>query len=100
MTKVMKEHGVDIGRINYQDNSNWSLLTPEGPHFKYHLYGRATTATIQKYGEALYGKRFEEDPEFYKGFKALTEVDVQEIGKEIEMLLKTEEFSDGVWGIK
>ena len=31
MTKIMNEHGVDIGRINYQDNGNWSVFKPEGP---------------------------------------------------------------------
>src|SRR5689334_1279270 len=40
MTIVMNRHGVDIGRINYQDNGNWSVFTPEGPQLHYHLYGR------------------------------------------------------------
>lgn len=54
MAKGMNKRGIDIGRINYQDNGNWSVFKPEGPYFHYHLYGRAKSAKVQKYGDACY----------------------------------------------
>jgi len=54
MTKVMNEHGVDIGRINYQDNGNWTVFKPEGPYLHIHLYGRAKSAKVQRYGQACF----------------------------------------------
>src|SRR5688572_2513879 len=39
MKTVLSAHGITIGRINYQDNGNWSVLKPEGPHFHLHIYG-------------------------------------------------------------
>ena len=41
MTTVMNTNGVDIGRINYQDNGNWTVFRPEGSFLHVHLYGRA-----------------------------------------------------------
>ncbi len=29
MTTIMNEHGVDVKRINYQDNGNWGVLLPK-----------------------------------------------------------------------
>ena len=34
MEKIMNQNGVDIGRINYQDNGNWSVFKPQGPHLQ------------------------------------------------------------------
>src|SRR3954470_19038150 len=51
MTKVLTRNGVPIGRINYQDNGNWSVHKPEGPHLHIHLYGRSITARTNPYGE-------------------------------------------------
>lgn len=84
MIKVMNAHGVDIGRINYQDNGNWSVFKPEGPYLHMHIYGRAKSAKIQKYGEALYFPHKKEDPDFYKDNQPLTKEDVESIKKEIE----------------
>ena len=99
MTKVMNEHGVDIGRINYQDNGNWSVFKPEGPYLHIHLYGRAKSAKIQKYGQACYFPHREENPDYYKNFKPLTKEDVNDIRIEIEKLFKEEKFSDFGWGL-
>lgn len=97
MTKVMNEHGVDIGRINYQDNGNWSVFKPEGPYLHIHLYGRAKNAKIQRYGDACYFPQREEKPEYYENSKPLNEDDVKDIRTEIETLLKEEGFSDSRW---
>ena len=99
MEKVMNRNGVDIGRINYQDNGNWAVFKPEGPHLHYHLYGRAKSAEIQKYGQTLSMPHIEESPEFYKDLKPLTDKDVSEIRSEIELLLKQNTFTDESWGL-
>jgi diadenosine tetraphosphate (Ap4A) HIT family hydrolase len=99
MTKIMNEHGVDIGRINYQDNGNWSVFKPKGPYLHIHLYGRAKSATIQKYGQSGNFPHRNEKPEFYENLKPLTENDVKDIKTEIEKLLKEEKFSNSKWGL-
>lgn len=99
MTKIMNEHGVDIGRINYQDNGNWSVFKPEGSSLHIHVYGRAKSAKIHKYGQACFFPHIEEKPEYYEDFKPLNEDDVKDLKTEIERLFKKEKFSDSEWGI-
>lgn len=92
MKKVMNKHGVDIGRINYQENGNWSVLKPKGSYLAIHLYGRAKSAKIQKYGDSLNFPHMETG--FYDNNKPLTENDLEEIKKEIERLLKSEKYKN------
>ena len=99
MTKIMNEHGVDIGRINYQDNGNWSVLNPEGAYLHIHLYGRAKSAKIHKYGQACFFPYIKENPEFYKNFKPLNRNDVKDIKIEIKRLFKGKKFSNSKWGL-
>jgi hypothetical protein len=97
MTKVMNERGVDIGRINYQDNGNWSVFKPEGPYLHVHLYGRAKSAKVHKYGQACYFPHVNDKPEYYENFKPLNEGDVEEIKKEIELLFQSQKYTDKEW---
>ena len=99
MTKIMNEHGVDIGRLNYQDNGNWTVFKPEGSYLHIHLYGRAKSAKTHKYGQACFFPHREEKPEYYENFKPLNEDDVKDIKTEIEKLFKEEKFSDSEWGL-
>ncbi|OGL52760.1 hypothetical protein A3K55_01375 [Candidatus Shapirobacteria bacterium RBG_13_44_7] len=99
MIKVMNEHGVDIGRINYQDNGNWTVFSPEGSYLHIHLYGRAKSARVHKYGQACFFPHRDEHPEFYKNFKPLNDNDVRDIEAEIERLLSSDKFSNSRWGI-
>jgi|SRR3989344_3908589 len=99
MTTAMNKRGVDIGRINYQDNGNWTVFKPEGSYLHYHLYGRAKSAKYHKYGEACYFPLREKNPEYYERFKPLNDGDVKEIRKEIERLLKTEKYKNSSWGL-
>jgi diadenosine tetraphosphate (Ap4A) HIT family hydrolase len=39
--------------FNFQENSNWSLADPCGPHMHVHIYGRSKNSPHQEYGEAL-----------------------------------------------
>ena len=100
MTKVMNEHGVDIGRINYQDNGNWGVFREGGASLHIHLYGRAKSAKIQKYGQAGYFPHIEEKPEYYEDFKPFNEDDIKDIGTEIEILLKEEKYQDKNWCLR
>ena len=97
MIKIMNEHKIDIGRINYQDNGNWTVFKPEGSYLHIHLYGRAKSAKIQKYGQAYKFPHKEENPKFYKDLKPLNENDIKDIKTEIEKLLKEKKFSDSKW---
>ncbi|MFH1420553.1 MAG: hypothetical protein ABIG30_01140 [Candidatus Aenigmatarchaeota archaeon] len=99
MTTVMNKRGVDIGRVNYQDNGNWSVFKPEGPYLHYHLYGRAKSAKYNKYGEAIYAKSREENPKHYAKLKPLNKGDVSAIREEIVRLFGGKKFSDSEWGI-
>jgi diadenosine tetraphosphate (Ap4A) HIT family hydrolase len=86
MKEGMKKSGVNIGRINYQDNGNWT------PHFHIHLYGRATDAKIQKFGDPIISGYREE-------YKPLNSNDIENIKNEIENQFKLEKFLDTSWGL-
>ena len=86
MKLAMKKLGVEIGRINYQDNGNWT------PHLHIHLYCRAKNATMQKYGDPIVPGHKEE-------YKALTKDDIVKIKSELDKLFKLENFSDNAWGL-
>ena len=95
MTIALSKQGIDIGRINYQDNGNWAVFTPQGPHFHLHLYGRAKSATIQKYGESCYLPLITTG--FYDSFEPLNETDIVTIREEIEVLLKSQKYDKTLW---
>lgn len=97
MTTGLINRGIDIGRINYQDNGNWGVLKAEGPYLHVHLYGRAKSATIQKYGEACYFPLRETG--FYDAFEPLTDEDISEIQKQISLLLKTKKYKPSSWSL-
>jgi diadenosine tetraphosphate (Ap4A) HIT family hydrolase len=90
METALNRRGVDVVRINYQDNGNWGFHNASGPALHVHLYGRAQSSRQQKHGEALYLPR--EEPGFYDDVQPLNEGDVAEIRSEIERLLETEKY--------
>lgn len=47
MTKGLSEQGIQLGRINYQDNGNWKA------ELHIHLYGRALNATYHPFGHPI-----------------------------------------------
>jgi len=86
MKSGLKKQGIEIGRINYQENGNWK------PHLHIHLYGRAIEAVQQKYGDPII-------PGHKETYVPLNQQDIQYIQEEIEKLLLQDEFSDKVWGL-
>lgn len=95
MTEGLRQRGIDIGRINYQDNGNWGVFKPGGPYLHYHLYGRAKNAVFQKYGEACWFP-FRETG-FYDSFEPLNKDDIEEIQNQIRLLLKQEKYQSRHW---
>ena len=93
----LNNRGIDVGRINYQDNGNWSVLTPEGPYLHIHLYGRAKSAKIQKWGDACHFPHRETG--FYDKFEPLNKEDIVEIQKQIEILSHQEKYQSSEWGL-
>lgn len=95
MTTELNKRGIDVGRINYQDNGNWSLFKPEGPYLHIHLYGRAKSAKIHKWGDACYFPQREAG--FYDSFESLNDGDVEEMKKGIELIFKEDKYQDQNW---
>lgn len=95
MARGMNNRGVDIGRINYQDNGNWSVFKPEGPYLHYHLYGRAKSAKIHKWGNACHFPQ--RDTGFYDNFEPLNEGDIAEIRKQIKEISKRDKYKLENW---
>lgn len=100
MQAVLNENGVDIGRINYQDNGNWSVFKPEGPYLHVHLYGRAKSAKTNPYGQACFFPHPDDDPARYENLEPLRPTDIIGIRSRIELLLGQEKFSDAGWGLQ
>jgi diadenosine tetraphosphate (Ap4A) HIT family hydrolase len=95
MATALNKRGIDIGRINYQDNGNWSVLKPEGSYLHIHLYGRAKSAKIHKWGDACYFPQ--RDTGFYDSFEPLNDGDIEEIKNQIESIKKREKYQDQNW---
>lgn len=92
LKSAMARRGVDIGLVNYQDMGNWGVFKPEGPTLHMQVYGRATTATIQKYGDSVFLPH--RVTGFYDNFQPLNEEDVKEIRTDIENLLQSEKYKN------
>jgi diadenosine tetraphosphate (Ap4A) HIT family hydrolase len=99
MTTVMNTNGVDIGRINYQDNGNWTVFRPEGSFLHVHLYGRAKSSQYNKYGQACFFPHKDEAPEYYERFNPLNQKDIFDLTVEITRLSQLEKYSDSEWGL-
>jgi diadenosine tetraphosphate (Ap4A) HIT family hydrolase len=88
MQTVLPRRGVDIWRINYQDNGNWR------PELHVHLYGRAKSSTMQPYGHflsiPLTAAAFKQQPDL----EPLNAEDIAALRAEIERLLATEKYRD------
>jgi diadenosine tetraphosphate (Ap4A) HIT family hydrolase len=99
VTNVMRQKGLDVVRINYQDNGNWSYLAvnPTPLHLHVHLYVRTSH---EKHPE--HDPRFQAFPEalvfpprdsgYYDSFKPLTTEDCEDIKAEITRLLTTNKY--------
>lgn len=89
MKTVLTREGIDIGRINYQDNGNWRA------ELHVHLYGRARNATLQPWGHAL---AFPPTREAFRremgNLEPLRDDDIIELRAEITRLLAGDRYRD------
>jgi diadenosine tetraphosphate (Ap4A) HIT family hydrolase len=92
MVVALRRRGIDIGRVNHQENGNWADQGLGDPMLHVHLYGRARSASIQPYGQALHLP----DPTsgFYDGVEPLNADDVNAIRSEVTKLLGAEKYRD------
>lgn len=98
---MMKKKVIDIVRINYQDNGNWSYFPSmrKDPHIHVHLYVRSNNEKhptgdkrFKAFPDALYFPFRDDAPEYYESFKPYTDEDCKDIRDEIERLLDTEKY--------
>ena len=97
---AMKNRGIEIVRINYQENGNWSykpdsIARGEKPFLHVHLYGRRWGK--RDFPEALIFPPRESG--FYDDFEPLNEGDIAEIRKQISLLENTEKYQLANWGL-
>jgi len=87
MKNVLTSRGIEIGRINYQDNGNWRH------ELHVHLYGRARGAVIQTYGHPI---SLPPTPEKFReqmgNLEPLTADDIAALKAEITRLMGTEKY--------
>lgn len=95
MIAAMKDRGVTIERINYQDNGNWAFHYGRAPSFHVHLYGRVKDSARQQFGQALVFPTPED--EYYIGLAPLDEDDMQAIREKVAELEKTEQYDLKNW---
>lgn len=89
MQSALGRQGIQIGRVNYQDNGNWRH------ELHVHLYGRARGAVIQIYGHPL---SFPPTPAAFQeqmgNLEPLSEDDIAALKAEIVRLLATDKYRD------
>ena len=95
---AMEERGIQIDRINFQENGNWAFLHKDKPPvFHLHLYARKIGSTSQTWGEALYFPD-PHDPR-YESFEPLNDGDCAAITAKLEELAKLPRYAECAWGL-
>lgn len=97
-TNVLRKTGIDVVRINYQDNGNWAYKDPEPkPGVHIHLYIRTThechpanDPRFQTFPDALYFP--DRATGYYDQFKPLTSEVCASIKEEAIRLLATDKY--------
>ena|SRR5688572_30199223 len=90
MRKAMKEQGIELGRINYQDNGNWK------PELHIHLYGRGLNATYNPFGHPIRAAWTLEEKRKIKQ-ESLNEADISLVKKYMLEFNKDEGFGEIVF---
>ena len=98
---ALKKLDINVVRINYQDNGNWSFF-PDAetkPYVHVHLYIRTlgeahptNDPRFQPFPHALSFPYIKEHPEYYESFKCFSEDDCGIIKNEILGLLNTVKY--------
>ena len=100
---VMRQKNVDVVRINYQDNGNWSYAPSmqRDPHLHVHLYVRSNgkrhptgDPRFQAFPNALFFPFIGDSPEYYDSFEPYTEEDCADIRTEMLRLLQSDKYRE------
>lgn len=101
VTNALRERGIDVVRINYQDNGNWAYKPNSKtlPQLHIHLYVRTRNekhpdgdSRFQAFPEALVFPPRESG--YYDKFKPLNKEERLTIRKEFERLLVTDKYKN------
>ncbi len=95
MQKGMKNRGINVERINYQENGNWAYQKGMNPEFHIHLYGRTKDSKTQTWGEALIFPN--KSTGFYDNFERFNNEDIEEIKRQIDLLEKEDKYNLVNW---
>ncbi len=98
LTNVMRSKGMDVIRINYQDNGNWAYKEPvTEPRIHLHLYVRTShekhlrdDPRFQAFPDALVFP--DRSTGFYDSFEPLTPEDCLDIKNEIDKLHRSNKY--------
>lgn len=89
MLKGLSKQGINLGRINYQDNGNFNTT------FHLHLYGRAVDAPTQPFGTTFITPRTQEDcRNYFQNLEPLNEQDINAIKEEFEKILNNDKYKN------
>jgi diadenosine tetraphosphate (Ap4A) HIT family hydrolase len=93
----LNKRGINVERINFQDNGNWAYFLKQKSFFHLHLYGRTKNSKYQRKGQAL---SFPDcNSKFYDKTKPLNNCDIKEIKKQIMILSKQKKYNLNEWNI-
>lgn len=104
VTNVMRANGIDVVRINYQDNGNWAHRPDRNKknHLHVHLYVRSNGEKHPDNDERF--RAFPDalvfpgpDTNYYDNFEPLTEKDCHDIKQEILRLLETDKYKSAAF---
>ncbi len=91
MEKGMKNRGIKIERINYQENGNWAYKKRMNTEFHIHLYGRTKDSKTQTWGETLVFPN--KSTGFYDNFERFNNEDIEDIKRQINLLEKEDKYN-------
>lgn len=92
---AMNQAGIPVVKINYEDLGNWAFKRGEKPVLHLHIFGRAENAKHQVFPEAVYLP--DRSSGFYDGFEPITEADIENIRRNIQIILASEKYQHLHW---
>jgi diadenosine tetraphosphate (Ap4A) HIT family hydrolase len=93
--QAMKNSGIELVRVNFQDMGNWAFKTGKQPFFHIHIYGRAKNAKWQPYTEAV--SLPDRSSGFYDDFEPLNNGDIEEIKHQISKVIAEDKYQERNW---
>ena len=92
---AMNNRGINVVKVNYEDLGNWAYKKNEEPNLHVHILGRAKDAKYQKFPEAPHLP--DRNSGFYDDFVPLDEDDIEEIKKQMNLLIKQDRYKESDW---